>query len=491
MRRRKQISSITQQVEFSTRSIAAILVVPVILGLAVMLLFAYSYQRIIRRMTAAADLKPVVAAQIPEVLFSVAAGRITFSESGLEDSIDHVNRQIDMLRKESPGEGPLQLTVARRTMDTLEQYVLQVRDGMQDGRPVAQIEATVDEVRDVGALVDDMLEDFIAYEISNASRTNSQLRLILLISAAAEAVLLLLALWQTRTATGRLADSIHSSILSLEQIVRRLAGGNLQERVGRMNVEELQELADQVNIMADRLETLIEQNRQEQINLAKSELRTLQAQIHPHFLYNTLDTIVWQAESGKANEVIRLTKALSDFFRISLSHGADWISLEQEIQHVNAYLSIQKIRYRDILNYEVQTDTGEPQQIYMVKLLLQPLVENALYHGIKNKRGGGTIRVKATQKDGWLYFLTEDNGRGMDPETLAHIRASLAAEPTTVITTPEDGGFGLRNVDMRIRLYYQQEEGLSIESDRNGTRVSFRVPCRSKEEIVHDEGIPG
>ena len=488
---KRQISSITQQVRFSTRSITIIMILPVILGLAVMLLFAFSYQRMLRRLTMASELKPVVESQIPEELFSVAAGRIRFEESSVEVSVALVNERIEALLRESRGEGQLQLTVADRTMGTLEEYVHQVRDGRESGEPVARVEAIVDEVRDVGALVSDMLEEFIAAEIEQSGRTNAKLRLVLILSALGEAILLALALWNTRNATNRLSESIHSSIRRLERIVRRLAAGNLQDRVTSMDVEELQELADQINIMADRLEALIEQNKREQVNLAKSELRTLQAQIHPHFLYNTLDAIVWQAESGKAEEVIRLTRSLSDFFRISLSHGADWIPAEQEIQHVNAYLSIQKIRYRDILNYEVVNEIEDSREIYMVKLLLQPLVENALYHGIKNRRGGGTIRVLAAREGDDLVFRVEDNGRGMDPDALERVRASLGGDTPPVIADAGEGGFGLRNVDMRIRLYYQQKEGLDIQSDSRGTVVSFRIPCRLKEEIVHDEGIPG
>ena len=157
------------------------------------------------------------------------------------------------------------------------------------------------------------------------------------------------------------------------------------------------------------LESLIAQNRQEQENLRKSELRTLQAQINPHFLYNTLDAIVWQAEAGHSGEVIHITRALSDFFRISLSSGADWIPLAQELKHLSGYLSIQKARYRDILNYviDVPADLGES---YVLKLLLQPLVENAIYHGIKDRRGGGLITVTGREDGGFLCFCVQDTG---------------------------------------------------------------------------------
>ena len=121
-------------------------------------------------------------------------------------------------------------------------------------------------------------------------------------------------------------------------------------------------------------------------------MRTLQAQITPHFLYNTLDAIVWLAEAKRTGEVIAITRALSDFFRISLSNGQDWITIAQEVEHLKGYLTIQKVRYRDILDYDIDVDTA----LYgstILKLIIQPLVENAIYHGIKNRRGGGKLTI--------------------------------------------------------------------------------------------------
>ena len=230
--------------------------------------------------------------------------------------------------------------------------------------------------------------------------------------------------------------------------------------------------------------------RQNQDHLARAELRTLQAQINPHFLYNTLDTIVWQAESGKGEEVVRLTRNLSDFFRISLSSGADWIPVSQELRHVSAYLSIQKIRYRDILDFEVDQPEGL-EEAYMLKLLLQPLVENALYHGIKNKRGGGMISVRVKRQNRVMTFTVADTGKGMTPEQLKALEESLRAEAPTAQAALEPGhsGFGMRNVDMRIRLYYRKKTGLLIQSGTEGTEVSFSIPIRTREEIDHDESL--
>ncbi|MBR5962314.1 MAG: histidine kinase [Clostridia bacterium] len=488
--KRSGMTSITAQVRRSVFSIAFLLAVPAVIGLVVMLLYSSRTQAMIRRMDVIAGMKPALESTIAENLFSVAAGRSTFQDSGVQELITETDNTLDMLLAETEGSGQMQLTIARRTMDTLEQYVLRVRDGMEAGTSISTIEKIVDEVRGVGRLVSDMLDAFTTDEIANASVASGRLRIIVVVAAVAEVLLLLIAFLRTRYETNKLTESIHYSIYSLEGTVRRIAEGNFGDRVQSMNVEELRDLGEKVNQMADRLETLIGQIRQNQDHLARAELRTLQAQINPHFLYNTLDTIVWQAESGKGEEVVHLTRNLSDFFRISLSSGADWIPVSQELRHVSAYLSIQKTRYRDILDYEVDQPEGL-EEVYMLKLLLQPLVENALYHGIKNKRGGGMIRVKVFVQNRIMTFTVADTGKGMTPEQLEEVETLLKENKATAQPAPEPGhsGFGMRNVDMRIRLYYGKKTGLLISSGPEGTEVSFSIPIRTREEIDHDESL--
>ena len=489
---RGKLTSITRRVRSSVWSVALILAIPVVIGLVMMLLYSNRYQAMIRRMDAAAELKPIVKSQLAEDLFSVAAGRVSYEDSRVDWTMGKVNETLDDLLAETDQAGHMQLLIARRTMGTVEEYSHKVRDGMAEHKPVTEVEQIVDEVRDVGALVGDMLDAFIAEEIANANETSTRLQRVLIAVAIVEIFLLLAALIRTSSVTRSLTGDIQAALGSLENTVRRIAEGNFGDRVTGMEVDELQELGDQINQMAAQLETLIDQISQKEQHLAKAELRTMQAQINPHFLYNTLDTIVWQAESGKADEVVRLTRSLSDFFRISLSSGADWIPVKQELKHVRAYLSIQKTRYRDILDYEV--DEGEDtEDVYMVKLLLQPLVENALYHGIKLKRGGGRIEVRLRMHKGLMTFLVRDTGKGMTPERLKELTDQLEEEYPLVPAPPEgeNHGFGLRNVDMRIKLYYGKKRGLILHSGAEGTEVTFTIPVRTREEISHDESVSG
>ena len=485
-------TSIIRRLGHTTRATAILLLVPALASLTMMFVTTARYHRAMSRMATAASLKPVVGTQLPEQLFSVAAGRVDYDASGADALLDSVNRTLDDLLEDTDGAGYLELTVARRTMATLSGYLAQLREGMAAGAPVADMERIVDEVRDVGDLITDMLDDFISVEIEGTAKSAAELQKIVWLTAIAELLLLAAALVSAGATSQDLANTIRTSIKQLEGSMHRLTGGDLKARVPDMEVDELSELAQQINVMANRLEALIERSRREQENLAKSELRLLQAQINPHFLYNTLDAIIWQAQSGKSEEVIHLTRALSDFFRISLSSGADWIPLSGEVRHVSGYLSIQKTRYRDILNYEI--DIPEALQGgYIVKLLLQPLVENALYHGIKGKRGGGVIRVFAVPEGERVRFTVADTGKGMTPEELARVVAVMRSDAPALsgVAPAEGSSFGLRNVDARIRLFYRQKTGLEIESGPGGTTVSFCVPLKSREEIAHDEGVSG
>ena len=465
------------------RTLTAILVLPAVISLALLLVNAAWYQSSMLRMEEVAALKPVVSTDIPEMVWVAVSGRATFENCGVYEAIDEVNRSLDaMTAKDGPG-ARLELTVARRTMETLTQYVRQIEENLKSNVPVVESERVLEEVRDVASLVDSMLEDYISAEMS--AQSNRRMTRVVILSAVLEVLILLGALLLSARMGRRVAGLIRSPIERLEHFAGMMAGGNLSARVPPTDLSELKHLTEGINVMADRLESLIAQNRQEQENLRKSELRTLQAQINPHFLYNTLDAIVWQAEAGHSGEVIHITRALSDFFRISLSSGADWIPLAQELKHLSGYLSIQKARYRDILNYVIDVPAALGES-YVLKLLLQPLVENAIYHGIKDRRGGGLITVTGREDGGFLCFCVQDTGRGMTPDQLHDVRARMRGElpPAYAPYANAGTGFGLNNVDRRIRLYYDQEEGLSIESGPEGTRVSFRVPRKTREEIV-------
>ena len=216
---------------------------------------------------------------------------------------------------------------------------------------------------------------------------------------------------------------------------------------------------------------LLRQVRNEQVQLRKAELMVLQSQINPHFLYNTLDAITWLAEAGEQETVVKMVGSLSGFFRTSLNQGKDIVTLAEELQHIRSYLEIQKIRYQDILEYDIDV-SDEFGDVKIPKITLQPLVENAIYHGIKNKRGGGKISVTAKSDSGDLRIYVRDDGVGMDEERLHAVLDGIFEKK------PEEKDiYGLYNVNERIRLYFGEEYGITLSSEKGiGTESVVRLP---------------
>jgi two-component system sensor histidine kinase YesM len=283
--------------------------------------------------------------------------------------------------------------------------------------------------------------------------------------------------------TTRLIKPIHV----LMRKMRQASSGNLNARVNPSGSDEIADLGKCFNMMTEQIKELMEKSIREQRTLRMAELRTLQAQINPHFLYNTLDSIIWMAEAGKNDQVIHLIQALSRFYRISLSKGRDLITLREELEHVHNYLMIQQVRYRDILDYSIDV----PEDIlsnFILKMTLQPIVENAIYHGIKNKRGKGLIRITGRVEGHVLYITVSDNGAGMSPETVKmltrRIQAAAYQEPGgDMWNEKKNGSYGLYNVEQRIRLYFGSEYGTTIQSREGiGTDIIVRIP-------VHTGGI--
>lgn len=270
-----------------------------------------------------------------------------------------------------------------------------------------------------------------------------------------------------------ITNSVTTPINSLRQTAERFGTGDLETRAEMYDLEEINVLARTFNTMSDEIAGLMEKTKQEQKSLREAELKLHQEQINPHFLYNTLDSIVWLAEGGNNEQVVEMTEDLSDFFRTVLSGGNDYITVAEEEIHIRSYLKIQKIRYEDILDYDIQI-APEMEERVILKMTLQPIVENALYHGIKNKRGGGKIIIRGHESKEGMIFEVEDNGIGMDESTLEELRKKLRGEKSRLDS--RKGGFGLNNVAQRIRMYYGDQSDIVITSKENeGTCVRVQL----------------
>ena len=258
----------------------------------------------------------------------------------------------------------------------------------------------------------------------------------------------------------------------LQAIILRIGAGDAYVRAAAKGSPELVDLAQTFNAMLDQIDNLMQQVKEEEQNARRYELRALSAQINPHFLYNTLDTIVWMAEFNDSRRVVDITKSLAQYFRLALNQGQEQILLRDEIDHVRHYLFIQKQRYGEKLNYEILEDErlGDYQ---LPKLVLQPLVENAIYHGIKEIDRPGLIRVTTEVSGDSACVSIFDNGRGFDQSE------------STDQTLLRLGGVGLKNVDQRLHLQFGEAYHMEIDSKANSyTKITLFLPLSSSDEHV-------
>ena len=291
-----------------------------------------------------------------------------------------------------------------------------------------------------------------------------------------------------------LSHQMTDSLRRLEKRMSCVEKGDLGVRFFYPYKDEVGSLAKSFNYMIGEIQSLvrkqeetIEELKRERDYVAevqkqkrKAELKALQAQINPHFLYNTLNAITWQAADQGAEEISILSNSLGKFFRIGLSKGAEVISLREELEHVTSYLEIQSIRYHSRLSYEIHVD-DKCLDFRMIKLLLQPLAENSIYHGIKEKQGAGIIKISVSEEGTGEEMITVlevwDNGAGIPEEKLAFINETLKKGGTDC-----EAGYGIYNVNERIRLFYGKEYGLHYESSfGHWTKAVLRIPAMPGE----------
>ncbi|MDE7220023.1 MAG: sensor histidine kinase [Oscillospiraceae bacterium] len=241
---------------------------------------------------------------------------------------------------------------------------------------------------------------------------------------------------------------------------------------GVSGVREVRMLSDSFGHMVQQIKQLMENARNEEINLRKTELRALQAQINPHFLYNTLDSISWMCEQGKNAEAVRMVNALATLFRISISRGHELISIRSELQHAESYLKIQSYRYKNQFTYAFDAD-ADCLDYLCNKITLQPIIENAIYHGINGLVDEGSILVTVRSDGEDILFTVEDNGMGMDSEQIEAIMSKDRSD---------HAGIGIKNVNDRLKIYFGSGYGIHIDSiPDEGTRVCIRMPKVLKE----------
>lgn len=464
----------------------------------IMALLNYSraYDQIVSSMTVANNYNINFKDEMDESLYKLVVSNVTFDTIEEDGTFKDPYKLIEELREGSNNllamttdrESRIWLQSLLRSIDTLEDRVDDMKLNQEaDGQYEKNIDILYNDIYILTELIQDDIQQYIYYQTRSIEHLKVQLNeevedvifvSVLLGVCIVVAVILI---------TSAILNSITKPIQELCRITSQIAKGNFSDRVRMQTGDELEVLSDSVNDMSENLEVMVHQIKEDERKMRHAELRLLQEQINPHFLYNTLDTIVWLIEGGDPDKAVDMVVALSEFFRLVLSKGKEYISIREEKEHICGYLEIQQVRYRDILDYEIRIDP-ELYQYKILKLTLQPLVENSLYHGIKYKRAMGKIWITGEMKRGdvpekdQILLCVQDNGVGMDEEELGRLREEISRP-----CKKTEKGFGLANVNERIRMNFGMEYGMTIESQKgNGTKVSILIPAVK----LHEE-MPG
>ena len=388
--------------------------------------------------------------------------------SDLEDVLEQVEDAQEIMQKlrrnTYNNNGVKSLNSLDSYLENLRQRMLQLIEIKEYDKRMEFMDSNI---RIITGLIMQEMQNYIYNESMYLVQVEKSLthRVKLLISGMA--VLLIATLGILMRRSFRLTDGIIHPVNIMLDKVKKVGRGKFDMIPIEAEIEEIEELDEGINKMARKISALLENVRQEKEMQHLTELQLIQAQVNPHFLYNTLDTIVWLIEGGMTDDAVEMISSLSIFFRTSLSKGNDIIPLSEEERHTLSYLEIQQYRYRDILEFEINIPK-ELSGIPVPKLSIQPLAENALYHGIKNRRGKGKILIEGREEEDALVLTVSDNGQGMTPERLHEVQEA--------IRIGERAGFGLAAVAERIALYYGPGYGMKIFSEEGkGTTVEIRL----------------
>lgn len=279
-----------------------------------------------------------------------------------------------------------------------------------------------------------------------------------------------------------LSRNISQPIKKLKEAVEKFGEGDLNTRTDIDRMDEIGGLQSSFNTMAEDINRLVDKVAEEHKHLRVMELDMIESQINPHFLYNSLDSINWMAQKAGNNDIEEMVSALAKFFRVGLSKGKEFIKIKEELEHIKQYLFINKIRFKDSYQFEIDVDP-EMLDCYTIKIILQPIVENAIKYGIRKNSNDGFVKVTASKNEDSILFSVSDNGQGIPAKRLQIIKNVLAKR--TQIDENSGNGFGLFNVNQRIWLHFGDGYGVTIDSIIDfGTTVSLRIPLLKHPRIT-------
>ena len=420
------------------------------------------------------DMDSVMYQMIARSLGKNEVGQVV-SMTNPDTMIDQAEASFTMLEKSSSSpEAALSASRLCKLLKTLRTHVDDIDTSVkQTGSYEENMERLETDIRIITELIQERITEYISYETKSMEeireKTFSEREKLVRVAG----MILLLVILVGFSFALLITRSITRPVRELCEAAEEIGQGHFDTRINIAEGNELSIVGESFNRMAQQITVLIEDIREEQIYNRNMEQKLLQAQINPHFLYNTLDNILWLSEDGRKEDVQQLVMSLSQFFRTTLSGGRDIIPLREEISHVEAYLQIQRFRYQDILSYEIDVPE-ELMNVAVIKMTLQPLVENALYHGIKNKRGMGLLTISAWREEEYVCIRVSDNGIGMRKEDLEKVRGLVSGKQQI---SKDNTGFGIANDAQRLRLNFGEKYTIQVESTYGvGTDVTVYNP---------------
>lgn len=467
--------------------IAIPLLAMIVFELGALILYSNRYDAIVSNMTLAESYNLNFEETANESIYCMTVSDPDFETTITLESEDNPYYVIGNLRSDftalesitTDPDSERWLQTLLRNIDTLEARVDDIVVNLREGGHYDEnIEMLDNNIYILTGLIQENIQYYIYYQTRNMEQMKIEVNQNVMTTTALMIVLIALLCVVAIFATRRVYDRMLSPLNEVGEAADKIAGGDFSARVHIDTEDEIAALGDRVNAMASHLEQNVAQIREDERKMRNAELRLLQEQINPHFFYNTMDTIVWLIEAGKSEEAEDMLVSLSNYFRLVLSQGREFIVIRDEIRHVKSYLEIQQVRYQDILNYEI--DVAEDIGSFGIqKMTLQPIVENALYHGIKNKRSKGTIWIRGKKQGDNIVLTVEDNGAGMDGATLQALREKIEKP-----ARQNDTGFGMANVNERIHMGFGPDYGIQVDSKEGvGTIVTLTLPAKSLDEI--------
>lgn len=461
----------------------------------IMALLNYSraYDQIVSSMTVANNYNINFKEEMDESLYKLVVSNVTFDTIEEDGTFKDPYKLIEELREGSNNllamtrdrESRIWLQSLLRSIDTLEDRVNDIKQNKEtDGQYEESIDMLYNDIYILTELIQDDIQQYIYYQTRSIEQLKIQLNeevehvifISILLGICIVAAVILI--------TSAILNSITKPIQELCRITSQIAEGNFSDRAKMQTKDELEVLSDSVNDMSENLEVMVHQIKEDERKMRHAELRLLQEQINPHFLYNTLDTMSSIAEVKDCPEVSMLSQSLSNIFRYSLNMKDPFSTVAKEIVHLKNYCYVMDVRMQDHVQYYYDIDP-ESLKARVPRISIQPLVENALNHGLRNKRGEKQVRIGAKVKEELLEICVADNGVGMDAEKM-----NKSLKQSNLDYVERGNSIGIHNINARLKILYGEEYGLHIESMiGEGTRVWMVIP-KIEGEPEKDAGKP-